>query len=41
MVDTKEILKEKLFAKIEPLQTRKKGAPLTDKKLDATLVKEI
>jgi len=41
MVDTKENLKEKLFAKIEPLQTRKKGAPLTDKKLDATLVKEI
>ncbi len=41
MIETRQTLKEKLFAKLEPLQTQKNGAPLTDKKLDASLVKEI
>ncbi len=41
MLETRQALKEKLFAKIDPLQKRKQGAPLTNAKLDAQLVQEI
>ncbi|MEB3309666.1 MAG: PAP/fibrillin family protein [Snowella sp.] len=41
MLETRQALKEKLFAKIDPLQKRKQGAPLTNAKLDANLVQEI
>lgn len=41
MLETRQAIQEKLFAKIKPLQDRKNGAPLTNSKLDSSLVKEI